>query len=482
MTDSIDDFLTGWVLHDSKLITFRLLSRARSLHVQDAKVALQNFYEKKSKKNARALSAIYVLKGTLKEDGGSVVGFTRPAAQRSDSDGDLTMADEAGPSQSASQPKISTRSSGLQSLGEPEAIPRIQMLLVSADKLEESKARFSSLTTAHIYSLAPGSATGISGKADNGPAEDASEIARKHLPLLATVQHDLHSNKAYVQAWEKAQRGRALGVIWNPHVVEDFSPGSSSAQRTTVAGPSEQKPLAKTAVKAESKTTASKASTSKPAPSRSASNKALAASLFPETEAEPSKATDTKTAAAKAEPKAARTSSGAQKRSAPEPELVPSDEAKAKGAGSKADAVVDDGGEGRAKKRVKKTRKVMKTERSKDKNGYTVRNTVEVEEEYSTDESEDDRPKPSKVSKTSPAKAAGTASRSTSTPPPPAPAAAQSSKAQAPSKSASNPAPAKSKPSGFGANKAGSGGSGGAGTKKPTDKRQQTLGSFFKKK
>lgn len=36
-TNSLDNFIASWVLHQKKFLTYRLLSRERSIHVDDAR-------------------------------------------------------------------------------------------------------------------------------------------------------------------------------------------------------------------------------------------------------------------------------------------------------------------------------------------------------------------------------------------------------------------------------------------------------------
>ncbi|KAK0532945.1 CDC27 protein [Tilletia horrida] len=495
MADNLDDFLAGWVLSDAKLITYRLLSRARNMHVQDAKAALQDFYVRTSSKKPLALSAIYVLKGTLKTEQDGV-----PAYQRSrDQDGDVAMTDEPGPSQPASQSTAAA----------VERVSKKQLLLVSADRLEATKALYASLTTAHIYSLAPGPDANAAKRDDDQTVSDAlTEAARKQVPLLSTAQQDLHSTKEYMLAWEKAQRGRALGVIWNSSIVEDFSPDLAPVARSAAAGPSGKKTEAPAKyAKSESNAPVSKAAQAKTAPVKTAaaaakgaaSKAALENMLFPKSEAEPAKkvapAPSAKAESKKEDVKGKRTASGAQKRSAPEAQGDDAEDEeqgkdKALGSGGKGD------GQPRAKKRVKKTRTVTKSERFKDERGYTVRRNVEVEEEYTTDEASDDgRPKPTKVVKkrSSAAAAASTSRKKSASPvaeaepspsPPPVSEPAPAPAPAAPTKSAPAAGKAKTASSSSFGNKAGGSGSGGAGAgaKKSVDKRQQTLGSFFKKK
>ncbi|KAE8223493.1 hypothetical protein CF319_g3474 [Tilletia indica] len=478
MPESMDDFLTEWILHDSKLITYRLLSRARGLHVQEAKAALQVFFERTSSKKPLALSAIYVLKGTLKSDGDGIQGYSREGAG---TDGDVEMTEDS--TQASIIPDDESKlTSTSRHRKLPETIPRKQLLLVSADKLEETKTRFSSLTTAHIYSLAPGPDPDASKTANGGGSISLAEASRKQLPLLATVQHDLHSNQDYVLAWEKADRGKALGVIWNANAEEDVKP------KTKVEAPEEVKSKgkgkaaeevkpklkAKTAEETKSKTKAEAAEDVKSKAKTKAAEEAKIKAAEEAKSKAKAKAADEAKSKAKAKADAAEQSKSKAKAKAREEEEEEDEE-----------EVVSIDRPQTAKRRVTKTRMISRVERSKDERGYTVRKTVQVEEEYTTDESSDERPKPTKIARKS-----STGSKKASPPPAPerapSPAAAPASKpAPKPApKPASKPPPAPPKKtgSGFGSNKSGSGsGSGSAASKKPIDKRQQTLGSFFKK-
>ncbi|KAK0547013.1 CDC27 protein [Tilletia horrida] len=458
----MDDFLTAWVLHDAKLMTYRLLSRERGIHVQDAKTALQGFYERTVKKKTLALSALYVVKGILKEESAGIPSYHLEGTSAESKEEDTPMREQdddagPGPSQSASQLQQTKADSSLSRyaksappIAAPELVPRKQLLLVSADKLEETKARFDTITTSHIYSLAPGpDPDSTTAKADGQGALSLAQAALKQIPLLATIQNELHARKDYVIAWERAQRGRDLGVIWNASIVEDFSPNFVPAQAAAPAAPakaglSEKKSAAKAqpvkTEKADSKATSSKS-----------------AFQITNRKSEPPKpvAPTAVAEAAAVAPVAERVDAGPSKKQKPAEEPTPPP---------------------------------VRSETKPVKAGYKVTNskykvTGSAKRQREEDEAdEDETPKPPLA----PAAQRQQHRADAAAAPEPPKAAADNRSSSGP---AAVPAPPPKPKTGFGSG-AGSGsgfgksgsGSGGGAAKKPVDKRQQTLGSFFKKK
>ncbi|PWN49300.1 hypothetical protein IE53DRAFT_411724 [Violaceomyces palustris] len=168
MGDDHSHFLASWVQQNKKLITYRLMSRERRIHVNQAKKAMQSFYDSFSSSQQRP-HATFILIGTMAGRG------TESSTLRS------------------SQPNPS--------LVAPDAMETKSLLLVSEEKLQAARQRFSNITSCHIYSL------------QAGPLKDVS--------LLTSVEHDLHKVGKYVDAWESATRGSELGVIISPSIKDN---------------------------------------------------------------------------------------------------------------------------------------------------------------------------------------------------------------------------------------------------------------------
>jgi hypothetical protein len=66
----------------------------------------------------------------------------------------------------------------------------------------ETEAKFESVSVKQVYSFSPR----LSAK-----HTEAHKIAA--ISQLTTIQHDLHSNKEYIDAWESTGRGAELGTI-----------------------------------------------------------------------------------------------------------------------------------------------------------------------------------------------------------------------------------------------------------------------------
>ncbi|KAG9128078.1 hypothetical protein FRC07_005218 [Ceratobasidium sp. 392] len=114
------DFLTKEIKISNNIVTFRLLSRQLSIHVNDAKRELELFYQA-SQRRKDPVFATYVLTGV------------------------------AAPVQSEALPK-SPSASGYRSL---EETPRHLVVLVPEDSLEATKSRFIGVPSQHVHSLAP---------------------------------------------------------------------------------------------------------------------------------------------------------------------------------------------------------------------------------------------------------------------------------------------------------------------------------------
>ncbi|KAF8536084.1 DNA polymerase subunit Cdc27 [Trichophaea hybrida] len=143
--DDYVDFLLGEVLGESKIITYRFLSRSLKVHVNVAKEfasppslfcilcidpsrMLYDFYTTQNAKKADSVHASYLL-----------IGYRRiPAPPRPNNDDEDTVMEQS--------PFEATPKEG-------EEVKSI--IVVSQDKLEESKKAFSRLCSVHIYSIQP---------------------------------------------------------------------------------------------------------------------------------------------------------------------------------------------------------------------------------------------------------------------------------------------------------------------------------------
>ncbi|KAG9104224.1 hypothetical protein FRC06_004441 [Ceratobasidium sp. 370] len=108
------DFLTKEIKISNNIITFRLLSRQLSIHVNDAKRELELFHAA-SKRTKNPVFATYVL-----------TGIAAPSEEPIGASGHVS-----------------------------EEIPRHLVTLVSEDELEDARARFVGTPSQHVYSLSP---------------------------------------------------------------------------------------------------------------------------------------------------------------------------------------------------------------------------------------------------------------------------------------------------------------------------------------
>ncbi|CAO1632767.1 unnamed protein product [Jaminaea pallidilutea] len=174
-SSELDGFIASWVIVKRQFITYRLLSREKGIHVQKAAEALQAFCDA----NKDSTRAVYVVQGTLLPKRQSGVN----GSQSMDVDG--------------------------QDDGEEIAEDAIQ--LVGEDKLQETLSRFADNASHQIYSVFPCDKS-------NGSSSSSKSLNTTDLASMSTVPLMLASEPRYVQAWEKANRGRDLGVLYNDRV------------------------------------------------------------------------------------------------------------------------------------------------------------------------------------------------------------------------------------------------------------------------
>lgn len=228
-------FLSSWVQRDKKLITYRLLSRELRIHVDDAKKALAAFFE--SHKDKTDIDATYILIGRSTASAPAAGNATEAKASQGE-DEDMKLVGSSSTASSSTAPSRSFLDSRIALRQSENDSPRQVMRLVSADKLEEAKETFDEVTSCHIYSISP------------GRLRDATQ--------LTAVQHDLHTQQKYTDAWQQTNRGADLGVIVNPTIKDNYDPSKAIP---SLGGPSapaipaakDVKPAKSSAVKTEPK-------------------------------------------------------------------------------------------------------------------------------------------------------------------------------------------------------------------------------------
>ncbi|KDN40694.1 hypothetical protein K437DRAFT_258561 [Tilletiaria anomala UBC 951] len=226
LADSGADFLDARVRHEKKMITYRVMSRERRIHIFEAKKQMQDFFAKAAQ-SSEPVHATFIIKGRLPAGqtsagsrktsakkrkhqdanpessvGGGCGGGGGHAGANDSADGGAAMlVDGAEDTQitSSAQVTLQGRSDELQEASVPISVT----LLVSDEKLEEAKARFETITSVHIYSLQAGAVKAVSTS-----------------PGIVSTQTDLHSNPTYARAWEAADRGSKLGVMHNSQVED----------------------------------------------------------------------------------------------------------------------------------------------------------------------------------------------------------------------------------------------------------------------
>ncbi|SPC62760.1 uncharacterized protein UHOD_05732 [Ustilago sp. UG-2017b] len=185
---------------DKKLVTYRLLSRGLRIHVDEAKRALASFFD--SHKEKSELDATYILIG---RSTASQSQADRSSKAEGDDDDKLegpssTASSSARPSRSYLEARVADRQTDMD-------VSRQVVRLVAADQLEEAKSTFEEITSCHIYSISP------------GRLRDAAQ--------LTAVQHDLHTQQKYIDAWQETNRGADLGIIINTSITDNYDPSKA---------------------------------------------------------------------------------------------------------------------------------------------------------------------------------------------------------------------------------------------------------------
>ncbi|MCJ1313129.1 hypothetical protein MMC25_006806 [Agyrium rufum] len=171
-------YLAANVLNESKIVTYRSLSRALKVHNHVAKKMLYEFHTKENTKKAGCVYATYLLSGAQHVSGNAQTNGAAAAAGE-----DTPM--PSSPYMSSSMPQH-----------DEELAPLRRVIsLVREEDLESTKAKYAELYSIHVYSLSPN-------RIDN-------------LQLLS------ESNRQVQQAAlqdDSSIESAAFGVIQNPNV------------------------------------------------------------------------------------------------------------------------------------------------------------------------------------------------------------------------------------------------------------------------
>ncbi|PWZ03806.1 hypothetical protein BCV70DRAFT_197999 [Testicularia cyperi] len=246
-TSDQDAVLKTWVQHDKRIVTYRLLSRELRIHVTDAKAALASFFD--AHKSEGGIDATYILIGTPKpqqpNDGELLDKVKQEDGEaKIDEDGDANGDDQKQSGDSTSTPvSLTSRrdvlGSRITDRQTSETVDRQTIKLVCSSQLAEAKSAFESISSCHIYSLSP------------GVLRDAAQ--------LTAVQHELHSTKKYVEAWQQTNRGADLGAILNSSIRDNYDPSKALPSLAAPSVPA----LAKKGSSSEDKDTKAQTAASK---------------------------------------------------------------------------------------------------------------------------------------------------------------------------------------------------------------------------
>ncbi|CAO1615359.1 unnamed protein product [Parajaminaea phylloscopi] len=180
----MDGFLTSWILHEKKFITYRLLSRERNCHVNEARSALQDFVDG----HADLVKATYVIQGHRKST----------TAVKSD----------------ACSMEVDDPSPGQKS--------QFCIVLVGQDNRDALLECFAPGASTQIYAVFPA-------------ANSSKSLTTTDLGLMSTVPLTLSSEPKYTKAWDAADRGAGLGLIHNTAVKEGDPRAVQAAQQQAAA-------------------------------------------------------------------------------------------------------------------------------------------------------------------------------------------------------------------------------------------------------
>ncbi|KAF2272996.1 uncharacterized protein EI97DRAFT_482913 [Westerdykella ornata] len=147
MADKYKEYLATRVLAEGKPITYRLLSRALAVHVNTAKQMLYDFHTKQNARTPNSVHATYLITGrkrALEQTNGANGGGVE--------DEDTVM--QSSPPYMSSMPDIEAEESEEAAAEAP--VPTTTIVLVKEEELESAKAEFEEITSIQVYSLEPG--------------------------------------------------------------------------------------------------------------------------------------------------------------------------------------------------------------------------------------------------------------------------------------------------------------------------------------
>ncbi|KAF2750522.1 hypothetical protein M011DRAFT_438749 [Sporormia fimetaria CBS 119925] len=147
MAEKYEDYLVQRVIVDGKPVTYRLLSRAIAVHVNVAKQMLYDFYLQQNGKKPSSVHATYLLTGRKHLPANGVQAKNEEGRDTKGGSRTVTFS-------GASQSDMEAES---QESAEAEApVPKTSIVVVREEELESTKSQFEDITSIHVYSLEPG--------------------------------------------------------------------------------------------------------------------------------------------------------------------------------------------------------------------------------------------------------------------------------------------------------------------------------------
>ncbi|KAG8905347.1 hypothetical protein FRB99_000175 [Tulasnella sp. 403] len=182
-TPAATDYLSK-AISSNKIVTFRLLSRELSIHVNEAKNALAA-YHSSVRSSPNPVYATFLVSGYMPE----------PAAE------DPSFSLESSAPKTASAPPVTER----------------RMTLVGEDKLDDTKSQFARIVSIHVYSISP------------APV--------KEIALLATATATVRQ----IDSQHGVEHARQMGMTIAPDVKWTATSGGSKASTTKQPQPTKSK-------------------------------------------------------------------------------------------------------------------------------------------------------------------------------------------------------------------------------------------------
>ncbi|KAF2083170.1 hypothetical protein K490DRAFT_70080 [Saccharata proteae CBS 121410] len=178
--DIYKEYLAVNVLNESKIVNYRLLSRALKVHCNLAKQMLFEFHATQNAKKPGSVHATYIVTGTKRKSGAITNG-----SNTQDGDGDSFM--RSSPFQSSIPDQDQDR--------DPEEDLKVTSITLTREEdLDNAKSQCHEITSIHIYSLEP------------GPLQD--------LQVLSDCNRRIHSEFA---AEDPLELWKTYGIIHNPN-------------------------------------------------------------------------------------------------------------------------------------------------------------------------------------------------------------------------------------------------------------------------